>query len=157
MECLQELGYIGLFIGCFLAATVIPFSAEFLLIGALVAGCNPLTTFAVATIGNSLGSLTSYCLGYLGKWEWIEKWLHVSREKLEKQKAKIDKYGPLLAFLCWLPFIGDVFAIGLGFYRLNFAKCITFIFLGKAARFGVWTVLFVIYGQTFIDFISKYI
>ena len=154
MEYLQELGLIGLFIGCFLAATVIPFSAEILLIGALVAGFSPLATFCIATLGNSLGSLTSYTMGYLGKWEWIEKWLHVSREKLQQQKAKIDKYGPLLAFLCWLPFIGDVFAIGLGFYRLNFFKCLIFIFLGKAARFGVWTVLYVKYGEAFLNFIG---
>lgn len=156
MEALLGLGYAGLFIGCFLAATVIPFSAEILLIGALLAGCSPLETFLVATTGNSLGSLTSYALGYMGKWEWIEKYGKVKRETLEKQKSKIDKYGPLLAFLCWLPFIGDVFAIGLGFYRLNFYKCFLFIVLGKAARFGVWTVLYVIYGQTFIDFVSKY-
>lgn len=157
MEYLQELGLIGLFIGCFMAATVIPFSAEFLLIGALLAGLNPLATFITATVGNSLGSLTSYGLGYLGKWEWIEKWLHVSREKLERQKATIDKYGVLLAMLCWLPFIGDVFAIGLGFYRLNFIKCVTFIFLGKALRFGVWVVLFLIYGESFIKFVEQYI
>jgi membrane protein YqaA with SNARE-associated domain len=89
-------------------------------------------------------------MGYLGKWEWIEKWFHVSREKLEKQKGKIDKWGPLLAMLCWLPFIGDVFAIGLGFYRLNFVKCVIFIFIGKALRFGVWTVLYVVYGQSIL-------
>ncbi len=156
MEFLQELGYIGLFLGCFLAATFIPFSAEILVIGALVAGCNPLTTFIVSTLGNSLGSLTSYGLGYLGKWEWIEKWLHVSREKLEKQKGKIDRYGPLLAFLCWLPFIGDIFAVGLGFYRLDFVKCVTFIFLGKAARFGLWVILFLIYGERFVNFITQF-
>ncbi len=153
MESLMGLGLVGLFIGCFLAATVIPFSAEILLVGALLAGCDPVTTFCVATLGNSLGSLTSYGMGYLGKWEWIEKWFHVSREKLEKQKSKIDKYGPYLAMLCWLPFIGDVFAIGLGFYRLNFPKTMLFIFLGKALRFGVWTVLYILYGQAFLDFV----
>lgn len=155
METLLGLGYLGLFIGCFLAATVIPFSAEILLIGALLAGCAPLETFLVATVGNSLGSLTSYGLGYLGKWEWLEKYMHVSRESLERQKSRIDKYGPLLAFLCWLPFIGDVFAIGLGFYRLNFYKCLLFIVLGKAARFGVWTILYVIYGNSFLEYVSK--
>ena len=157
MEYLQELGYIGLFIGSFLAATVIPFSAEILLIGMLVAGGDPLITFLTATSGNSLGSLTSYGMGYLGRWEWIEKWFHVSREKLERQKSRIDRYGPLLAMLCWLPFIGDVFAIGLGFYKLNFFKCFTFIVLGKALRFGVWVVLYVLYGQSFIDFFMQYI
>ena len=152
MEGLLGLGLIGLFIGCFLAATVIPFSAEILLVGAMDAGCDPVTTFCVATLGNSLGSLTSYGMGYLGKWEWIEKYFHVSREKLEKQRGKINKYGALMAMLCWLPFIGDVFAIGLGFYRINFPKCVVFIFLGKALRFGVWTVLYILYGQAFLDF-----
>ena len=152
MEGLLGLGLIGLFIGCFLAATVIPFSAEVLLVGAMLAGCDPATTFCVATLGNSLGSLTSYGMGYMGKWEWIEKYFHVSREKLEKQRGKINRYGALLAMLCWLPFIGDVFAIGLGFYRINFPKCVIFIFLGKALRFGVWTVLYILYGQAFLDF-----
>ena len=152
MEGLLGLGLVGLFIGCFLAATVIPFSAEILLVGAMLAGCDPLTTFCVATLGNSLGSLTSYGMGYLGKWEWIEKYFHVSKEKLEKQRSKINKYGALMAMLCWLPFIGDVFAIGLGFYRISFPKCVIFIFLGKALRFGVWTVLYILYGQAFLDF-----
>ena len=153
MESLMALGLVGLFIGSFLAATVIPFSAEILLVWALLAGFDPITTFCVATLGNSLGSLTSYGMGYLGKWEWIEKWFHVSREKLEKQKSRIDKYGPYLAMLCWLPFIGDVFAIGLGFYRLNFPKTMLFIFIGKALRFGVWTFLYIQYGQAFLDFV----
>ena len=152
MESLMGLGLVGLFIGSFLAATVVPFSAEILLVGAMLAGCDPVTTFCVATLGNSLGSLTSYGMGYLGKWEWIEKYFHVSREKLEKQRGKINKYGALMAMLCWLPFIGDVFAIGLGFYRINFPKCVVFIFLGKALRFGVWTVLYILYGQAFLDF-----
>ena len=46
MEFLQEFGYIGLFIGTFLAATVIPFSSEFLIIGILVAGGNPLLSLS---------------------------------------------------------------------------------------------------------------
>jgi len=41
LEILQNWGLLGLFVGCFLAATVIPFSAEILVVGALVAGCNP--------------------------------------------------------------------------------------------------------------------
>ena len=137
MECLQELGYIGLFIGSFLAATVIPFSAEILLIGMLLAGGNPLVTFLVATTGNSLGSLTSYFMGYLGKWEWIEK-LGVKPETLAKQKAKVDKYGSWLALLSWVPFIGDVIAVALGFYRTKFLPAALFMFIGKFGRFVAW-------------------
>lgn len=154
MEFLQEFGYVGLFIGSFLAATIIPFSSEFLVIGTLIAGGSSFMTFICATTGNWLGSLTSYYLGYLGKWEWIEKWMRVSREKLESQKERIDKYGALLAFLCWLPFIGDVFAIGLGFYKLNFTKCAIYMLLGKAVRFAVWVLLYMAYGQRFIEWVS---
>ena len=147
MEILGEWGYIGLFIGTFLAATIIPFSSEFLIIGVLVAGANPVASFFVATIGNWLGGLTSYWLGYVGKWEWIEKWLRVSREKLERQKHKIERYGAMIAFMSWAPFVGDVFAIGLGFYRIKFVKAALFMLFGKAVRFALWGILFVIYGK----------
>ena len=107
LEFLLDLGYIGLFIGTFIAATVVPFSSDFLIIGILIAGGDPLVSWICATAGNWLGGLTSYWIGRIGKWEWIEKWFHVKEETLLKQKSKIDKYGSLLAFLTWLPFVGD--------------------------------------------------
>ena len=140
MESLMGLGLVGLFIGCFLAATVIPFSAEILLVGALLAGCDPVTTFCVATLGNSLGSLTSYGMGYLGKWEWIEK-LRVSRESLEKQQKRIERFGAPIALLTWVPFIGDVFAVALGFYRVKFVPAMLWMLVGKAARFICWYLI----------------
>lgn len=151
MEFLQEFGYIGLFIGSFLAATVVPFSSEFLVTGLLIAGGEPLAVFLWATIGNWLGSVTSYYIGYLGKWEWIERWFRVKEETLIKQKERVDKYGVYLALLCWLPFIGDVFAIGLGFYKLDYKKCILFMLIGKAIRFGVWIYLYLFFGETFFS------
>ncbi len=147
MEFLQEWGYLGLFIGTFLAATIIPFSSDFLIIGLLLAGGNPLISFIVATTGNWLGGITSFGLGWLGKWEWIEKWFKISKETLEKQKWKIDKYGPLLALLSWTPFVGDVFAIGLGFYKVNFAKCAIYMLIGKGIRFAFWILLFYLFGE----------
>lgn len=156
MEILGEWGYIGLFIGTFLAATIIPFSSEFLIIGVLVAGANPVASFFVATIGNWLGGLTSYWLGYVGKWEWIEKWLRVSREKLERQKHKIERYGAMIAFMSWAPFVGDVFAIGLGFYRIKFVKAALFMLFGKAVRFALWVILFVIYGKDVVLMIDSW-
>ena len=152
MEWLASLGYLGLFIGSFLAATVIPFSADFLLIGSLMAGGDPGISFITATTGNWLGSLTSYWLGRIGKWEWIEKWFKVSEEKLLRQKSRIDRYGSLLAFLAWLPFIGDIFAIALGFYKVPFFKCCVFILMGKAARFLAWIFLFEHFGEKIMLF-----
>ena len=133
-----------MFLGAFLAATIVPFSSDILLVGILLAGGDPLLSFLSATAGNWLGGLTSYGIGRIGKWEWIEKWFHVSEEKLLKQKSKIDKYGAGLAFMTWLPFVGDIFAIGLGFYKLNFPKCALFMLIGKATRFALWIAVFYI-------------
>jgi membrane protein YqaA with SNARE-associated domain len=150
MEFLQEWGYLGLFIGTFLAATVVPFSSDFLIIGILLAGGSPGASWAVATLGNWLGGITSFGLGWLGKWEWIERFLKVSREKLEQQKSRIDRYGSWLALFSWLPFVGDLFAIGLGFYRVDPKKSIFFMLIGKGLRFLAWTLLFLQFGEKII-------
>lgn len=137
-----DLGYIGLFVGSFLAATVIPFSSDVLFVGMLAAGYDLWMSVLVATAGNWLGALTSYGLGWLGKWEWIEKYLRVKHETLLRQQAKVERFGAWLALLTWLPFVGDLFAIALGFYRLNFWKSSTLMLIGKGARFILWAYLY---------------
>ena len=137
----MDLGLVGLFIGSFLAATVVPFSADVLLIGMLVAGGSPWVVVAIATAGNFLGGLTSYAIGRIGKWEWIEK-LGVKPETLEKHKARIDKYGAWIALLSWVPFVGDIFAVALGFFRVKFVPSAIFMFIGKAGRFVMWYLIY---------------
>lgn len=142
VDFLLEYGYIGLFIGSFLAATVIPFSSDVLLVGLLAIGGEPVESVVVATLGNWLGGLSSYWLGYIGKWEWIERWFKVKRETLEKQQSRVVKYGAALALLTWLPGIGDVFAIALGFYKLNVKRVAIYMFIGKGARFVMWALFY---------------
>lgn len=144
MDWLLELGYFGLFIGSFLAATIVPFSADVLLIGMLVAGGSPWIVIAVATIGNFLGGLTSYGIGRLGKWEWIEK-LGVTPEQIARHKAKIDKYGSWIALLSWVPFIGDVLAVALGFFRVKFVPSALFMLIGKFGRFVAWYLIYAMF------------
>ncbi len=142
MEFLQDLGLIGLFIGSLLAATVIPFSSDVLLVGVLATGANSVTAVLIATIGNWLGGMISYYMGYLGKWEWVEKYMRVKHSTLVKHKSKVDKYGAALALFSWLPFVGDVFAVALGFYRLNAKLCALFMLIGKFLRFVVWAIIY---------------
>ncbi|MBR2031753.1 MAG: DedA family protein [Alistipes sp.] len=144
MDWLLELGYVGLFIGSFLASTVVPFSADILLIGMLAAGGAPWVIIGVATVGNFLGGLTSYGIGRLGKWEWIEK-LGANPEKIERHKAKIDKYGAWVALLSWVPFIGDVLAVALGFFRVKFVPSAIFMLIGKFARFVAWYLIYTMF------------
>ena len=142
LDFLAEYGLLGLFIGSFLAATVVPFSADVLLVGMLVANVNSaVALLVVATLGNWIGGITSYGIGRAGKWEWIER-LHVSRESLEKQKTRIERFGAPIALLTWVPFIGDVFAVALGFYRVKFLPAIFWMLVGKGARFVCWYLIF---------------
>ena len=144
MDWLLELGYVGLFIGSFLASTVVPFSADILLVGMLAAGGAPWVIIGVATVGNFLGGLTSYGIGRLGKWEWIEK-LGANPEKIERHKAKIDKYGAWVALLSWVPFIGDVLAVALGFFRVKFVPSAIFMLIGRFARFVAWYLIYTMF------------
>ena len=135
------MGYIALFFAAFLAATVVPFSSEVVLTGMLAAGYNPGISIAVATLGNWLGSLTSYWIGRLGKWEWIEKYLKIPASKIERVSNKIRGKEGWIAFFSWVPVIGDPIVVALGFLKTRFVSTMIWILIGKAARFIVWGYL----------------
>ncbi|MBQ7640304.1 MAG: DedA family protein [Bacteroidales bacterium] len=139
---LSSLGLLGLFLGTFLAATVVPFSSDALYIAVMIATKQPLVCLLVGSVGNWLGSVTTYFLGRLCKWEWLEKTFKVKRETLEKQKVKIDKYGVWMALISWVPIIGDAISIGLGFYKTPAFWTLLMLFIGKVLRFGVWTLIY---------------
>jgi len=82
MEGLFDYSLWGLFLASFLAATVVPFSSEALLSYLIINGTDPYTAILVASAGNWLGGMSSFGIGYLGKWEWIEKYLRIKREKI---------------------------------------------------------------------------
>ena len=136
---LENLGLLGLFIGTFLAATILPFSSDALYIAVLAAVGNARSCLLVGTLGNWLGSVLTYWIGWIGKWEWIERWFKVKPETMEKQRARLDKYGVWLALFAWVPIIGDVFAITLGFFRVRPFWTIVLLLLGKGIRFWIWT------------------
>ena len=138
---LENWGLLGLFLGNILAATIVPFSSDALYIAVLAAMGKPVACFVVATAGNWLGSVITYFMGRLARWEWLERWFHDKRETLQRQKDKVDRYGVWLALIAWVPFIGDVFVIALGFYRTKAVWTILLLLVGKAARFLAWTLL----------------
>jgi len=138
---LESLGLIGLFIGCFLAATVLPFSSDALYIAVLLATKDPVGCLIWGTLGNWLGGVTTYWLGRLAKWEWIEKTFKVKAETLEKQKKLIDKYGVWLALISWVPVVGDVIALALGFYKSPAVWSLFLLLVGKFGRFAIWTLI----------------
>ena len=141
MEWLESLGLLGLFLGSALAASIFPCSSDALYIAILAATRNPVGCLVAGTTGSWAGSLLTYGLGWLGKWEWIEKWLKVSREKLEKHQKSVQKYGAWLALLSGIPIIGDILVLALGFYRTAPGWTFVLLLVGKLARFLIWNLV----------------
>lgn len=157
LDFLMEYGYIGLFLASFLAATILPFSSDIVFVGLLIAGLDPVPCLLLATLGNWLGGMTNYYLGRLGKLEWIEKWLKIKPEKIHKMQSKLEgKNGALVAFFSWLPGIGDLLAVVLGYMRANKGQVATFMFLGKGARYIVeYLIIYFVGAQQFLDYIRS--
>ena len=144
---LEQLGLFGLFLGCMLSATVVPFASEALLAGALLMGYGKWVVTLVAALGNTTGGMISYLMGWLCKWEWLEKYFRVKREKLERMRDRVAKYGAWAALLTWLPFVGDLIAIAMGLMRVNPWWTLLLMFIGKLARYVAATGLLAFTGM----------
>ena len=112
----------------FLAGSLIPFSSELVLTGLLSLGLSSIGILISATIGNTLGGMTCYWLGSLGKMEWIERYFHIKEKHVLKAQNFLQGKGAWMAFFAFLPFIG-------GPMRSNLPITITAMFLGKLLRY----------------------
>ena len=137
VEFLQQYGLTGLFISGFLSGSILPFNSEAVMSVLILAGVSSTACVLVGTAGNTLGGITIFYLGYLGRIEWIEKYGKVKMEKIHAILPKLEKYGPIAAILSFVPFIGDVLILGLGFFRISPKMTLLFMFVGKAARYWI--------------------
>ena len=137
-------GYLGLFLGSFLAGSLVPFSSEALLVvcvGPL--DLNPLWCLVVAVLGNVSGGMTCYWFGHLGNMEWIKRYTHVKEDQLEKAKRWVQgSWGAWISFFVFIPLLGTAIIVALGYLRANLP--ITFIGMttGKILRYAaiIWGV-----------------
>ena len=84
IDFLMSWGYWGMLAAAFLAGSFFPFSSEVVMSGLQAAGLEPIQLVLYGSIGNVLGSMFNYGVGRMGKLEWIEKYLHVKKESLDK-------------------------------------------------------------------------
>ena len=138
-----EIGYLGLLLTSFLAATFLPITSEVFLISMLVLGYDPWITLLYATIGNAAGGWFNFIIGRLGNPKWLKR-LKVPENKIFRWKDKVQRYGHWLGLLSCLPFIGDVMAVALGFFRAPWRAGFSFILIGKFLRYLVIVTLFIL-------------
>jgi len=137
MEYFTELGYLGLFLSSFLAATILPLSSEVVLTALLLSDLPPMALVAIATTGNVLGSLTNYALGYWVSLEVIKKWLKISEEQFVQAEQRFVKYGIFSLCFAWVPIIGDPLTLIAGILRIRLLWFIIFVTAGKLMRYVV--------------------
>jgi len=126
-----EAGLWGLFLSSFLAATLLPGGSEAVLFALLKLHPAQLwPALGLATLGNTLGALSSYAIG-----RWLPQWRKV--EQLP-QLAGVRRWGSPILLLAWAPLIGDALCVAAGWLRLNWLACAAFMAAGKFVRY--WLV-----------------
>lgn len=119
-----------LFVSSFLAATLLPGGSEAVLFGVLkLHPAQVWVALAVATLGNTLGGLSSYLIGRV-----------IPQTTALKGLATVQRYGAPVLLLSWVPIIGDPLCVAAGWLRLNPWWSALYIAAGKFARYGVIAV-----------------
>lgn len=143
IQFLIDNGYWGMFISAFVAGSFLPFSSEAVMVGLLAAKLNPWALLLFGTAGNWGGTMFNYCVGRLGKTEWIEKYLHVKKPTLQRAQAFLKGRGAWMGFFTFLPILGTAIAIALGLMRANLPITAISSAIGKFLRY-----MLVFYGTS---------
>ena len=144
LQFLIDWGYFGLFIGSFVAGSVIPFSSEAVLVACIgPLKLDPVLCTLFATAGNVAGGMTCYWMGQLGNMHWIEKYFHVKKEKIERAERFVHGRGSWMAFFAFIPILGSAISIVLGMMRANIGIVLFAMTIGKILRYALlaWGVV----------------
>lgn len=135
INLLIHYGGAGMFVAAFLAGSFFPFSSEVVMLGLLAAGADAGELLVWGTAGNTLGSLFNYGVGSMGRQEWIERWTKVEPEKLERAKRWVRHYGAWAGLLAWIPLLGSVITVAMGFLRVKLIYSMLAVGTGKYLRY----------------------
>lgn len=130
--------YLSLFLSSLLAATLLPFYSEVVLLSLLAANPEqwPMLWLA-ATLGNTVGAAVNWLMGrYLLHFQQ-RKWFPFSADKLGPAQRWFQRYGVWSLLLAWLPVGGDALTFIAGVMRVPFLLFWTLTLIGKGARYLV--------------------
>jgi len=128
--------YLIMFGAAFLAATLLPFYSEVLVVGLLVDRPDEwFWIWLVASLGNTLGSALNWVLGrYLLRYQ-DRKWFPFKAGGFSRSQRWFQKYGVWSLLMAWAPIGGDALTFIAGVMRVNFTLFWVLTFIGKAGRY----------------------
>ncbi len=134
-------GIWGLFISSFISSTIAPGGSEAVLAYMVSEKHSNVSLLVlVATVGNTLGALTTWGLGSLAAKKYPVE--HMLTEKKQKSLKLVKKWGGWAMFFSWLPIVGDGLCFAGGWLRLSLFFSGFAIFFGKAVRYCLVAYVF---------------
>ena len=131
----EQASLLTLFTSSFLAATLLPGGSEAVLAGVLIAYPELLwQALILATIGNTLGGMSSYLIGRLIP---DEKTILKKTADTSRYLEWVHNHGSPILLLSWAPVIGDALCVAAGWLRVNWISAMIFMAIGKFARYWI--------------------
>ncbi len=132
------IAYLSLFLISFVAATIFPLSSELTLLGLLSTNSyNFLSLILTASVGNILGSVFNWFLGFYLLRHIKKKWFPFSKHQIYFSSKQFNKFGIWSLLFAWLPIIGDALTFVAGILRVNFFLFLILVSIGKTIRYLV--------------------
>jgi membrane protein YqaA with SNARE-associated domain len=128
--------YLTLLLISFSAATILPLSSELTLASLLNTGnYSSFVLVGTASLGNILGSIFNWILGfYLFKYT-NKKWFPFKKNKINIAAKRFNKFGVWSLLFTWIPVIGDPLTFVAGILRVNFFLFLFLVAIGKVSRY----------------------
>ena len=134
--------YISLFLSAFFAATIFPAQSELVLLYLLQDRSNSVVLLLLAaTVGNVLGAVVNYGLGYYVHRFKDRRWFPASPQQLEKAQRAYARWGRYSLLASWVPFIGDPITVVAGVLRDRLTVFLALVTVAKAGRYLVLAAL----------------
>ena len=131
----------ALFVSSFLSATLLPGGSELIFtLLALRSVSDVALLVLVATVGNSLGGMTSWAIGRALPNSRVVSKLK-ERPTLGRSLACIRRHGAPVLLAAWVPVVGDSLCVAAGWFRLGWISSMIYITLGKAMRYIALAVI----------------
>jgi membrane protein YqaA with SNARE-associated domain len=130
--------YLALFVTAFVAATVLPAQSETVLVGLIVNDSYSVPALvAVASVGNTLGSVVNWFLGRGVESLKDRQCFPVRPVKLARAQSGYQRYGKWSRLGSWLPVVGDAITVVAGIMREPLPVFVLLVGLAKTVRYAI--------------------
>ena len=137
------MAYASLFFSALIAATVFPAQSEMVLVYLVQQAAHPVWALVVvASIGNVLGSVINYALGYSVHRFKDRRWFPASPKQMDRAQAFYAKWGRYSLLASWVPIIGDPITVVAGVLRDRFLVFLILVAIAKSGRYVVLAYAF---------------